>query len=102
MSLVKEIPIMHQWFKYLFDERKDKDGFVKCFECGRSLHENVYKDITTCYSHILAKSLYPQHAGNEENIEIVHPDCHNLYTMKPKQAKNQYNKYLELKKIYNL
>ena len=92
--------IMHQWFKHLFEQRMDTNHYVKCFECGGLMHENTYKELSICYSHILAKSEYVEHVGNPENIEIVHPDCHNLYTMRPKKAIKQYAKFLQLKNKY--
>lgn len=94
--------VMHQWFQYLFDQRKDKDGFIDCFECGTFLHEMNYRDITICYSHLLEKSKYPQYAGDERNVVITCPDCHNLYTMRPKQAIKQYEAAQQLKKLYNI
>lgn len=100
MSYSKINP-MHEWFKYLFDQRADANGFVNCFECGKAMHTDTYKEITSCYSHILGKKQYPDHAGNPLNVEIVHPDCHTLYTMQPKKAVNQYDKYLKLKEKYN-
>lgn len=87
---------MHQWFVYLFDQRKDKDGFVKCFECGKKMHEDTYKHLTTCYSHILSKKTFPKFKGEGWNIEIVHPDCHNLYSMGGIKAVNQIKKYNQL------
>ena len=93
---------MHQWFLYLFDMRKDENGYVKCFECGKPMHEDTYKEQTTCYSHILEKSKYPEYAGDPDNVVIVHPDCHHLYTMRPKKAINQYNLKLKLKEQYGI
>lgn len=86
---------MHLWFLYLFDERKDEDGYVQCFECGKGIHESQ-KENTCLYSHILEKSRFPEYAGKEWNIKIVHQECHDLYTMKPKKAKKQYQLRLEL------
>lgn len=93
---------MHEWFKHLFEQRIEKFGCVPCFECGKPMHEDTYKDLTTCYSHILGKKQYSKYAGYSENVVIVHPDCHNLYTMKPKEAKNQYALYLKLKEKYGI
>lgn len=99
MSSIKP---MHLWFQHLFEERMDEYGRIKCFECGKTMLEGTYKELSTCYSHILGKRQYPEYAGQEWNIVIVHPDCHNLYTMKPTKAVNQYSLYLKLKKQYNL
>lgn len=91
---------MYQWFMYLFQQRMDTNGFVNCFECGKSLYKDLYMENSCCYSHILGKKQYQEHAGNPNNVEITCPDCHNLYTMTPKKAKKQYNKYLNLKQLY--
>lgn len=91
---------MHEWFKYLFEERMDSNGYVKCFECGGLMHENTYKELTTCYSHILPKSKYPTEKGNSDNVKICHPDCHTLFTIKPSEATNQYKEYLKFKEKY--
>ena len=93
---------MHQWFMYLFEQRMNAWGVVHCFECGNILKEEVFKQNTCCYSHILDKSLYPAYAGEQENIAICCPDCHNLYTMRPKLAFNQYKQKLKLIEKYKL
>ena len=99
--------IMHQWYLYLWDARKIKVGntfVVPCFECGELLEEDYYKENTCCYSHILEKgnAKYRHLAGDQENVVIVHPDCHTLYGLKPKKAINQYNKKIELLKKHQL
>ncbi len=93
---------MHEWFKYLFEYRMDEKGFVECFECGKKMSKQTYQNNMSCYSHILEKSKYPELAGNEDNVVIVHPDCHNLYTMRPTKATNQYNLKQQLKEKYNV
>lgn len=93
---------MHQWFKYLFSVKCNEQGYINCFECGKPLRIDIYGDNTCCYSHILSKAKYPEYAGEQWNVEIVCPDCHNLYEMKPKQAVNQYKRKQELlEKITN-
>lgn len=89
---------MHQWFVYLFEQRMNSKGFIRCFECDKYMHENTWKQITTCYSHILSRKTFPQYKGCEWNIEIVCPSCHSLYSNRPSNAKNQYALYLELLK----
>lgn len=91
---------MHLWFIYLFDQRKDQYGYVRCFECGKKMHEDTWKMLSSCYSHILSKKKYPEMKGDENNVEICHPDCHHLYGFRPMLAKNQYAKYLKLKEDY--
>lgn len=95
---------MHLWFMYLFEQRMDDDGYVRCFECGKKMHEDTWKEYSSCYSHILAKSEanYPEYAGEEWNVVIVHPSCHNLYETSPKKAVKQYSKKLKLLDKLNL
>ena len=90
--------IMHKWFAYLFEQRMDTNGYIYCFECGKPMHESSYKDLSTCYSHILSKKIFPQFAGEEWNVCITCPDCHHIYSMRPTKATKQYDKYLKLKK----
>lgn len=88
---------MHCWFAYLFEKRMNSEHEVCCFECGKPLHESIYKELSCCYSHILSKNIYPQFKGEEWNVKICCCDCHNLYTMQPKKAIRQYNEYIKLK-----
>lgn len=88
---------MHLWFIYLFDQRKDERGCVKCFECGGLMHEDHYKEMSSCYSHILSKKLFPQFKGEEWNVKICHPECHSVYSIRPTKAVKQYEEYLKLK-----
>lgn len=87
---------MHLWFMYLFEQRMDKNHFVRCYECNKKMSEASWKENSACYSHILSKKTFPQYKGNPDNVMIVHNFCHNLYTMNPKAAVNQFNLYLEL------
>lgn len=93
---------MHVWFMYLFNQRKDSKGYVRCYECNKPMHEDIYKETSSCYSHILGKKQYPDLAGIPENISICCPDCHNLYTMRPKKAVKQYAKAQYLLEKYDL
>ena len=93
--------LLHKWFVYLFDERKNEKGFVKCFECGKYMHEDGYKDLSTCYSHILNKKVYSQYKGEGWNVKIVHPECHQLFELYPEKAKQQQTLYLKLIKLHN-
>jgi 5-methylcytosine-specific restriction endonuclease McrA len=93
---------LHKWFMYLYEQRADSHGFVKCFECGRNMHMSTYIGNTMCYSHLVEKSRYPQFAGDPDNVKIVHPQCHHLYSMEPKKAVHQYEAYINYKKEHNL
>lgn len=93
---MRTINPMLQWYAYLFEQRMDEDHFVKCFECGKRMSEASWKELSTCYSHILGKKSYPEYKGNAKNVVIVHTDCHYLYTIKPSDATNQYAEYLRL------
>ena len=95
---------MHLWFEYLWEERCNEKGQVKCFECNRIMNRNTYKNNIICYSHILPKGInkYKFLAGEESNLAIVHPECHHLYELNPKKASNQYKKRLELLKKHDL
>lgn len=88
---------MHEWFRYLFTTRMNVFGYVYCGECGKPLSKDKYMDNSCIYSHLIEKSKYPMFAGNQDNILIVCPDCHNLYTMSPKLAKTQYKLAQEFK-----
>ena len=87
---------MHSWFLSLFKKRMDRDGNIKCFECGETMSANSYSANPMCYSHILPKAKYRDYAMKEWNVVIVHPDCHNLYEMRPSKAINQHNLKKEL------
>jgi 5-methylcytosine-specific restriction endonuclease McrA len=93
---------MHQWFMYLFEQRMDATGYCYCFECGRPMHESQYKDNSCIYSHLIEKSKYPAYAGDASNLKICCPDCHTLFSMKPKEAVNQYKAAQEFKQKHNL
>ena len=101
-NLVKKTllnPIL-QWYAFLFEQRMDDENFVKCFECRKRMSEKTWKELSTCYSHILSKKTYPAYKGVANNVQIVHPDCHYLYTIKPSNAINQYAEYLRLLELH--
>ena len=88
--------LMHRWFIYLFNFRKNNKGFVKCYECEKWMHEDNYKMLSSCYSHILNKTNYKQYAGKPWNLKITHPECHQLFELFPQKAIKQHSLYLEL------
>ena len=87
---------------YLFDQRKDENNNCYCFECDKKLNEVTYKSNLICYSHLLSKVQYPEHMGNPDNIVIVCPDCHNIFSLDAKKAIKQYTAAQNFKEsIYN-
>lgn len=71
---------MHKWFREIWDEREDEEGFCFCFETGRRLDPKYYRSNTACYDHVLeqGKTKFPQYAFLKKNIVILHPDIHTL------------------------
>ena len=96
----KAVNSIIQWYGFLFEQRMDKNKNVVCFECGKRMSETTWKELSTCYSHILSKKKYPQYKGIANNVKIVHPDCHYLYTISPSKAINQYSEYLRLLELH--
>ena len=67
---------LHAWFLEVFDKRKNKNGFVYCFETGFPMHEDIYKMNSCIYSHCYPKSNFPQYAFEEWNLLLVLPQVH--------------------------
>lgn len=97
---IKEPNELHLWFFSLWFKRA-KNGFIKCFECSKYLHESGMLQLGR-YSHILPKSQYEELEFEEDNVVIVCEDCHTLYTNFCEKAKKQFAKSKELKKKYNI
>lgn len=98
----------HKMFLQIWDEREEQDGdfkFVTCFETGVRLSRTTYRKNTACYSHILAKSKYPQYDLVKKNVVIVHPDAHGQYENNRDKAPKQNqlrNELLQLHYLGNL
>ena len=73
-----ETVLMFQLFLTIWDNRADKDGNCFCFESNKVLRRETFKNLSTCYHHVLAKGKgsYPQYCLTEKNIVILHPDIH--------------------------
>jgi hypothetical protein len=69
-----------EFFKQIWDEREDPDGNCYCFETGRVLPGNIYRNNSCCYDHVLEKSKYKDLDFDKRNIVILHPDVHTLKT----------------------
>lgn len=72
---------LHNWFLNLWDKLADNQGNITCYESGKMLKKEIYRENSCVYSHCLPKSLYPEYAMEDWNILIVHPDIHNQYEM---------------------
>lgn len=91
--------LMHQFFLELWDERELFNGeifYCKCEETGKMLTRQFYRGNSCCYSHILAKSTYPELAFMKENIMIVCPDAHAQYEANPEKTPKQLQRKKEL------
>jgi len=95
---------LHEWFLELWNKRKEWDGrrfVVKCFESGYFLDEEAFKYNSCIYSHYFPKSLRPEYALEEWNLEIVHPDVHTLWENDHSKCPKMYEKWLKLKEKYD-
>lgn len=95
----------HKLFLKLWDERQEEqDGFkfVTCFESGKRLSRTLFRKNSACYSHILAKSKYPQYDLVEANIVIVHPDEHGKYESSREKAPKQNALRVKLLELHYL
>lgn len=74
----KETESMHTWFREIWDEREDEYGFCYCYETGKPMHRDQYRNITTVYDHVLEKNnnAYPQYKFTKRNIVIILPEVH--------------------------
>lgn len=90
---------VHGFLIELWEIRKETDDFgsyVSCFETGERLGEESYKYNSCCYSHYLEKSVYPEFAMEQWNVEIVHPDVHARWEKNKKNCPKMYTKYQKL------
>lgn len=103
---------LHDWFLQLWDEREElgfsfrgelqiSEHFVRCFETGRKLSRETFRENTACYSHILAKSKHPELAMVAENVVIVSPESHEQYELNPNKTPNQKALREKLKEKYD-
>lgn len=67
---------LHNFFIDLWDERCDSNGNCFCFESGKLMSREVYRENIACYHHLLFKSRFPEFKFNKDNIVIITPDIH--------------------------
>jgi len=74
---------LHAFFRNIWDEREDEEGYCYCYETGRPMHGSQFRSNSAVYDHVLEKNTraYPQYKFTKKNIIIVHPEIH--------QQKNQ-------------
>ena len=68
---------MKQMFLEIWDERQDGQGRITCFETGKVMSREVYRELSSVYDHVLEKSTYPEYTLVKKNIVIILPDVHN-------------------------
>lgn len=96
---IAKTKILHEWFLELWDSRQLFNGsifYCRCEECGKMLTRQFYRGNSCCFSHILAKSSFPELALWDKNLMIVCPDCHALYESGSEKAVNQRERKKEL------
>lgn len=95
---------LHKWFTTLWDKQEIMNHwgkrYVICFETGRRLSREQYRENWICYSHILRKEKYPEYEQKEWNVKIVTPDSHWKFTNFPEKAKNQYDEFKKLLSLH--
>ena len=91
---------LHLWFLEQWDKNEEFDennkGYIKCFETGKKLYTENYREISLCYSHILNKKKYSKYKMKDWNLKIVSPESHQLFELYPKKAIHQYTLYQKL------
>jgi hypothetical protein len=85
---------MFNLFLEIWDERQDEEGNCYCFESGKKLNRSYFRELSTCYHHVLAKSKssYPEYKLLKKNIVILHPEIHN-------QVENSLDRCPKIKKL---
>ena len=69
-------PDMRYWFLEIWDERQDENGYCYCFETGKPMSRNFYRELSTVYDHVLEKSNYEEYKFLKKNIVIILPKVH--------------------------
>jgi hypothetical protein len=98
---------MMEFFESIWNSRSEKDSigwYVRCFETGLKMREDVYKKMKSVYHHVLYKSSYPQYKWNKDNVVIIRPDIHEQTHVNEEKTPNilKYRKkLLNLYKIKN-
>lgn len=87
----KEGLSMMDWFRTeIWDKRCDTQGNCRCFETGKLMHRDYYRDNASIYHHLKTKSAHPDKAFDPDNIVIILPEIH-------AQVHNDINKCVKIK-----
>lgn len=93
-----------KWFLKLWDKQEMMNPwgkrYVVCFETGKALYREKYRENWSCYSHILRKEKYGEYKMEDFNVKIVNPQAHWEYTHFPEKAKKQYTEYKKLLSLH--
>lgn len=72
----KRTELQMKTFLEIWDDRCDDNGNNYCFETGRLLKQEYFRNNSSCYHHCLFKEKYPEYRFLKENVVILHPDVH--------------------------
>lgn len=88
------------FFLALWNSQEDIEGNCYCFETGKRMSREVYRENRCCYSHCLPKGKYPQFALEKANTLIVLPDVHAQWEVNQDKCPKMKEYYLNIKEIY--
>jgi len=74
-------------------------GYIYCYETGKPMHRDVYRENLCIYSHCYPKNKYPQMAMLESNILLVLPEIHAQWEIDQKKCPKMLNYFNKLKNL---
>ena len=98
----EQVEKRHQLFLEIWDELEQETNngnlYVTCFETGKFLFREQYRENTCIYHHILEKSdsKFPQYDLCKWNIVILHPYTHSQVHIDIDKTPKVKDKYEEL------
>lgn len=72
----EETQKQNEFFLQIWDERADVYGNCTCFETGRLMKKEYFRELSSVYHHCLYKSKYPEYRFLKDNIVIILPEIH--------------------------
>lgn len=67
---------MWNFFLEIWDERQDEKGYCYCFETGQPMSRSRYRELSSCYDHVLEKHFWTRYKFCKKNIVIILPEVH--------------------------